>query len=103
MGVAIPQSAPSVSRAGSGQSHEIALMATKKPLDEGWPVYRTATAAAVGRALAMYMVPMTLLDWTTTRGARWPLGMASDRDQAGSSYRVGYFHIVPNRPCEPSQ
>ena len=30
MGVTITQSASSASRAGSGQSHEIALMATKK-------------------------------------------------------------------------
>jgi len=30
MGVAITQSASSASRTGSGQSHEIALMATKK-------------------------------------------------------------------------
>ena len=32
MGVTITQSASSASRTGSGQSHEIALMATKKSL-----------------------------------------------------------------------
>ena len=34
MGVTITQSASSASRTGSGQSHEIALMATKKSLAE---------------------------------------------------------------------